>query len=164
MEMSKGFYAMEKNIRPILLNALTSNKLADDDYLFKATANTVFNRIRERGELGGESFRNLCKLEAELVIRKFQLEFSEKDRNIYRDRIEIIQILIKEVLLLVKDEFNVKSDVEQTKLYELRQKEERAKEQYEIDRMALKNEITLVVLFIGFGLLIGIPTIIFFFK
>ena len=164
MEVSKGFYAMEKNIKPILLNALTSNRLTDDDYLFKATANTVFNRIKERGELGGESFRNLCKLEAELVIKKFQLEFSEKDSNIYIDRIEIIQILIKEVLPLVNDEFNVKSDIKQTKLYELRLKEERAKEQYEVDRIALKNEITLVVLFIGFSFIIGIPTIIHFFK
>lgn len=164
MEMSKGFYAMEKNIKPILLNALTSNRLKDDDYLFKATANTVFNRIKERGELGGESFRNLCKLEAELVIRKFQLEFSEKDTQVYRDRIEIIQILIKEVLPLVKDEFNVKSDVEQTKLYELRQKEERAKEQYEFDKMALRNEIILCVSFIGIGLLIGIPALFHFLK
>lgn len=161
MEMSKGFYAMERNLKPILHNALLSNRLTDDDYLFKATGNIVFNRIRERGELGGESFRNLCKLEAELVIKRFQYEFSEKNKDLYKSRIEVLEILIKEVLPLVNDEFKAKGDIEQTKLYELRERETRALEQYEHDKKMLKKEIYLCCLVFVIGIL-AIPFVIHF--
>lgn len=165
-EMSKGFYAMQEKILTVL-KIMHEEQLTNYKMVWSAINIIVKTRIGERGDLGGESFKNMCTLEAELIIKKFYLtRVDDNESALFKGltkRIEELHLLIENLQPLVSQEFNAKSDILESKIKRQREKEKRKDLEYEAKQERFKNDLLSTLVLICLSLVL-IPAIFFIMK
>lgn len=161
-EFTRGYYSMKNNMLPILVLIQKEGNILNESICFNECDSIIRTRIDERGDLGGESFTNLCKLEAEFIIKLFQSSY-ETNKNLEKIKLRMSELkyLIDNLQILVKTEFNAKSLIMETALKQQRLQEDRNNIKNDFNNEKLRREFRTVFAVVILGFL-AIPLLLKF--